>query len=99
VVLSPRRGLLLLEVKDWWPGTLTSATRDAVELNTDRGRVVQAHLLRQARDYALELVDLMSRHRARVPSSGPHRGMLLFFRGFVWGLPEAMGGDVEAAAQ
>lgn len=32
VILSPRQGLLLLEVKDWKRSTLVTATRDRVEL-------------------------------------------------------------------
>ena len=59
VILSPRWGVLLLEVKDWKRSTLASATRDAVELALPRGRVTQAHPLRQARDVAMELVHLM----------------------------------------
>ena len=71
VVLSPRWGVLLLEVKDWRRNTLASATRDAVELNTARGRVVQPHPLRQARDFTLELVDLMKADPALVHADGP----------------------------
>jgi hypothetical protein len=84
VVLSPRWGILLLEVKDWKRGTLGPATRDAVELNTQRGRVTQAHPLRQARDHVMELVDLMQRDPALVHADGPFRGKLLFPYG--WGV-------------
>ncbi len=59
IVLSPRQGVLLLEVKDWKRSTLLSATRDRVELRTARGDITEANPLRQARDYALELVDVM----------------------------------------
>jgi len=59
VILSPRWGVLLLEVKDWKRATLGPANRDAVELLTPRGRVTQPHPLRQARDFMMELVDLM----------------------------------------
>jgi len=83
VVLSPRWGLLLLEVKDWKRSTLGTATRDAVELNTPRGRVTQAHPLRQARDYAFELVHLMQHDPALVHADGPFAGRLLFPHG--WG--------------
>ncbi|MFM2330457.1 MAG: hypothetical protein RLZZ494_2560, partial [Pseudomonadota bacterium] len=41
VVLSPRQGVLLLEVKDWKTTTLTDANRDAVTLNTARGTVTE----------------------------------------------------------
>lgn len=84
VVLSPRWGVLLLEVKDWKRGTLAAATRDAVELLTPRGRVTRAHPLRQARDYAMELVDLMQRDPALVHDGGPFDGRLLFPYG--WGV-------------
>ncbi len=84
VVLSPRWGMLLLEVKDWKRATLGPATRDAVELNTPRGRVTQPHPLRQARDYAMELVDLMQRDPALVHGDGPFAGKLLFPYG--WGV-------------
>ena len=84
VILSPRWGVLLLEVKDWKRATLGSATRDAVELFTPGGRVTQAHPLRQARDYTLELVDLMRSDAALVHAEGPFAGRLLFPYG--WGV-------------
>ena len=72
VILSPRWGVLLLEVKDWRPSTLGRASRDAVELKTERGRTTSPNPIRQARDYTLELVDLMQRDSALVHESGPH---------------------------
>ena len=84
VVLSPRWGVLLLEVKDWKRGSLGPATRDAVELITPRGRVTQAHPLRQARDVTLELVDLMRSDPALVHHGGAFDGRLLFPYG--WGV-------------
>lgn len=84
VILSPRWGVLLLEVKDWKLANLGPANRDAVELITPRGRVTQAHPLRQARDYAMELVDLMQRDPALVHARGAFAGKLLFPYG--WGV-------------
>ena len=84
VVLSPRQGVLLLEVKDWKRSTLLSATRDRVELRTARGDLTEANPLRQARDYALELVDVMKQDRALTHGEGPFRGKLLFPYG--WGV-------------
>ncbi len=83
VILSPRWGILLLEVKDWKPATLKSADPIHVELLTDRGRVTEPHPLVQARAYALELVDLMQRDPALIRSDGAHCGKLLFPYG--WG--------------
>ena len=96
VVLSPRWGILLLEVKDWRLATLGPATRDAVELITPRGRVTQAHPLRQARECTMELVDLMQRDPALVHADGPFRGKLLFPYG--WGVVMAGLKSEEVAA-
>ena len=84
VILSPRWGVLLLEVKDWRRSTLGPATRDAVELNTERGKVTAAHPLRQARDCVHELVDVMKADAALVHAQGPFAGRLLFPYG--WGV-------------
>jgi hypothetical protein len=84
VILSPRQGVLLLEVKDWKRSTLVAASRDRVELQTARGRVTEANPLRQARDYAMELVDVMQRDPALLQTEGNYRGKLLFPYG--WGV-------------
>lgn len=101
VILSPRWGVLLLEVKDWRRASFGAATRDAVELLTPRGRLTQPHPLRQARDYAMELVDLMQRDPALVHAEGPFAGRLLFPYG--WGVvlsnvrrAEVAGSDFDA---
>lgn len=82
VILSPRQGLLLLEVKDWRRSTLAAANRDSVELVTARGRATVANPLRQARDVALELVDLMRADPLLTHADGPFAGKLLFPWGF-----------------
>jgi hypothetical protein len=84
VVLSPRWGVLLLEVKDWRRAALGTATRDAVELRLPQGPVTVPHPLRQARDYAMELVHLMQHDPVLVHGHGPFAGRLLFPYG--WGV-------------
>jgi len=98
VVLSPRWGVLLLEVKDWKRATLGAATRDAVELRTARGTTTVAHPLRQARDVTLELVDLMKTDPALVHAEGPFAGRLLFPYGFGVVMSALRRGDVGAGA-
>jgi hypothetical protein len=71
-------------VKDWKRSTLVAANRDAVELETPRGRVTEANPLRQARDYAFELVALMQQDPTLVRADGPFQGKLLFPYG--WGV-------------
>ena len=101
VILSPRWGVLLLEVKDWRRSALGPATRDAIELNTPRGKVTVAHPLRQVRDYAHELVELMRSDPALTHADGPFAGRLLFPYG--WGVvlsglrrADTVGSDFEA---
>ena len=101
VILSPRWGVLLLEVKDWRRSTLGAGTRDAIELHTPRGRVTVPHPLRQARDCVHELVDLMQQDPALVHTHGAFAGKLLFPYG--WGVvlshlrrSEVAGSDFEA---
>ncbi len=84
VILSPRWGVLLLEVKDWRRSSLGAGTRDAIELSTPRGRITTPHPLRQARDCMLELVDLMKADPALVHADGAFAGRLLFPYG--WGV-------------
>jgi hypothetical protein len=84
VILSPRWGVLLLEVKDWKRSTLVGGTRDAVELSLPRGRTTVAHPLRQARDVMMELVQLMQHDPALTHPHGPFAGRLLFPYG--WGV-------------
>ena len=83
VILSPRQGILILEVKHWKRSTLVNANRDSVELKTERGLITEPNPLRQARDYAMELVDLMAKDPLLVHGEGPFRGKLLFPYG--WG--------------
>jgi hypothetical protein len=84
VILSPRWGVLLLEVKDWKRATLHHATRDSIELDTARGRVTEANPLRKVRDYTMGLVDLMQLDPALVHEQGAFKGKLLFPYG--WGV-------------
>ncbi|MDH7454392.1 3'-5' exonuclease [Luteimonas composti] len=83
VVLHPSRGFLVLEVKDWKPDTLAELDRDRAILNTERGRVTQANPLRQARDYAMEIVRLLQDDPALCHPPGDKRaGKLLMPWGF-----------------
>lgn len=84
VILSPRQGVLLLEVKHWKARTLAEASRDTVTLDLPRGRITESNPLRQARDYCMELVGLMQQDAALVHGAGPFAGKLLFPYG--WGV-------------
>lgn len=102
VILSPRRGLLILEVKHWSWGTIQNqrATKDSIELLTDRGLVTSPHPLRQARDYALELNQVLQADPALVETEDPFKGKSRVPYG--WGCvlsnirqKQVQGGDIE----
>lgn len=78
VVLHPKRGLLILEVKDWKLDTIQSITRSDVTLLTNRGLVHEANPLEQARQYAHAVVGVLEKDPQLVFSSGRMQGKLLF---------------------
>lgn len=78
VVLHPRRGLLILEVKDWKLDTIQSITRSDVSLLTDKGLKHAANPLEQARQYAHAVVGALEKDPQLVFSSGRMQGKLLF---------------------
>lgn len=78
VVLHPRRGLLILEVKDWKLDTIQSITKSDVSLLTDKGLKHAANPLEQARQYAHAVVDTLKKDPQLVFSSGRMQGKLLF---------------------
>lgn len=55
VVFHPRRGLLVLEVKDWKADTIRQADKTQFTLVTERGLAKETNPLLQARAYALEI--------------------------------------------
>ncbi len=80
VVLHPRRGLLILETKDWKLETVQRATRQHWEIldgNTGRTKVV-INPLAQARHCAIVVVDALQRDPQLVQPDGPHQGKLAF---------------------
>ena len=78
VVVHPRRGLLVLEVKDWKAETIRQADKTQFTLVTDRGLVKEVNPLLQARAYALEVGVVLERDPAlRHPPGHRHAGKLL----------------------
>ena len=78
VVFHPRRGMLVLEVKDWKAETIQHADNTQFTLITDRGLVKEANPILQARAYALEIGVALERDPAlRHPPGGRHAGKLV----------------------
>ena len=79
VLLHPRRGLLILETKDWKLETIQRATRQAWEILASNGRTkVVINPLAQARHCAIQVIDALQRDPQLIHPDGPHQSKLAF---------------------
>ena len=78
VILHPRRGLLILEVKDWKPDTLQRVTKEDATLHTSTGLVTVMNPLEQARHYAHAVENALRKDAQLVFAGGSHQGKLTF---------------------
>jgi hypothetical protein len=78
VVLHPRRGLLILETKDWRLETVQQATRQAWDLLVDGRIKVVMSPMAQARFCAIQVVNALERDPQLVQTDGRHQGKLAF---------------------
>ncbi|UCV24082.1 nuclease-related domain-containing protein [Ferribacterium limneticum] len=78
VVFNPRRGLLVLEVKDWKLDTIRDIDRQSASILTPNGLKRVANPLEQARQYAHEVSNLLQRDPQLTINSGRMQGTLLF---------------------
>ena len=76
VILSPRRGLLILEVKHWAWGTIQNqrANRDTVEILIGNTPKPVEHPLKQARICAMELNNVLEGDPALLQDADPFKG-------------------------
>ena len=88
VVLNPRRGLLIVEVKDWKLETIKSADKASVTILTNTGHKVVLNPLEQARHYAQVIADLLERDtQLTVHDEGRFQNRLCFPWGYGVALP------------
>jgi hypothetical protein len=81
VVISPRLGVLMIEIKDWKPSSIESANHDSIELRLQSHNKKVVHPLKQARQYAFALSDeIQSRLEGRIllAKDGPYKGKIRF---------------------
>lgn len=78
VILHPRRGLLILEAKDWRLDTIHKATRQYWEIIPDGNSKVVINPLAQARHCAIQVVNALERDKQLIQSTGHHAGKLTF---------------------
>ncbi len=77
-VLHPRRGILVLEVKDWRLSTILQADKQNWEIMGDNGPKTVINPLEQARQYAHQVVKALERDAQLVQPEGAHAGKLAF---------------------
>ncbi len=81
VVLLPDTGLLIIEVKGWYPVHILSATLHDVSIDARGIKETHRHPVRQAREYQFALMDTARAHRqtaALLHPSGNHEGRFIF---------------------
>jgi hypothetical protein len=77
-VMHPRRGILVLEVKDWKLSTIQQADKQTWEIMGDSGPKTVINPLEQARQYAHQVVNALEHDVQLVQPDGPHAGKLAF---------------------
>lgn len=78
VVLHPRRGLLILEVKSWRLDTIRQANRQVWEILVNGQPKNVINPFEQARHYAHQAADALARDPQLVHAEGRHKGSLAF---------------------
>ena len=78
VVMHPRRGLLVLEIKDWRLATIRTVDKETWEIIPDGIPKDVINPLEQARQYAHQVVNSLERDPQLVQHDGKHQGKLAF---------------------
>ena len=85
-ILADTFGLLVLEVKGWYPREISKATDQDIELlltKDGHARVERVkNPIRQVREYAFALMDLLKKHPLLGNPEGEHQGKLCFPCGY-----------------
>jgi hypothetical protein len=78
VIIHPRRGLLILEAKDWRLDTIHKADKQAWEIVPDGQLKVVINPIAQARHCAIQVVNALELDPQLRQLDGPHQGKLAF---------------------
>lgn len=78
VIIHPRRGLLILETKDWRLDTIVKAGKQAWDILADSRPKTVINPLAQARHCAIQVVNALERDAQLIHADGPHQGKLAF---------------------
>lgn len=87
IILAPDFGLLVIEIKGWYPKSIVSATTDRFEIETEEEDYNsisnQISPLRQAKNYLDSLLNQLQEYRILTNVNGKYQGKLAFPIG--WG--------------
>lgn len=78
IILDPKLGLLILEVKDWQLSKIKEINPNRVVIETNTGEKSCENPFNQARSYVLQIVDLLQSDPLLVQSSNSYKGKLAF---------------------
>lgn len=78
VVMHPRRGLMVLEVKDWRLSTILRADKQTWEILQDGIPKNVLSPLEQARQHTHQVIDALQRDKQLVHEDGKYKGKLAF---------------------
>lgn len=78
IIVHPQRGILILEVKDWKPDTIRSATKQSFEILTGSGIKHLINPMEQARQYAHAVSNVLQKDPQLTINSGVKSGHLVF---------------------
>ncbi len=81
IVIAPDLGILVIEVKGWYPRDVISADNNLVVVKEEGSQVRRAHPVRQAREYMFSLMDQCRRITGKsllINESGEHKGKFIF---------------------
>lgn len=78
IILHPKLGILILEVKDWKPTTLVQLNHKEATLQLDTGLIKTKNPLLQARENIYQITHLLERDPQLVFSNGSRQGQLIF---------------------
>jgi hypothetical protein len=86
IVIIPSVGLMIVEVKGWYPNHILKANNVEVTINSRGPPEIRKHPVRQAREYQHQLMDTARRHSetaALLQREGAHLGRFIFPFGHV----------------
>lgn len=78
IVVSPKHGLLVLEVKDWKLDTIQQVTPDTFTLVTSRGTTDAKNPLEQAWDYLMAIAHMLQADPQLTQTTPAYQGKLAF---------------------